>query len=119
MKKMNYVFLFLLTSGALFLPHAVHALSFWDVSSTLGLGEADLEETVIAIIQWILGLLGLVGVIMILYGGFTWMTAGGNEEKIEKAKKIISAAIIGIIIVILSWAIVTYSLSILLNATTY
>ncbi|MBU2229434.1 hypothetical protein KJ810_03450 [Patescibacteria group bacterium] len=117
MKRSYLAFLFILTSSALFLPHTVHALSLWDVSSTLGLGSADLQETVIAIIQWILGLLGIVGVIMILYGGFTWLTSGGNEEKIEKAKKIISAAIIGISIVILAWAVISYAVSSLLNFT--
>jgi len=78
------------------------------LGGTLELGTADLEGTVIAIIQWILGLLGLISVVMILFGGFTWMTAGGNEEKISKAKKIISAAVIGLIIVLLAWAIVIF-----------
>ncbi len=119
MKRSNFAFLFLLASSALFFPHAAHALSIWQVGSTLGLGTADLQAAVLNIIRWILGLLGLIGVVMVLYGGFTWMTAGGNEEKIEKAKKIISAAIIGIVIVVLSWAIVTYSLNVLQNVTRY
>ena len=45
---------------------------------------------------------------MILIGGFQWMTAAGNEEKVEKAKKIISAAIVGLIIILLAWAIVNF-----------
>jgi hypothetical protein len=65
----------------------------------------------------VLGLLGLIGVVMVMYGGFTWMTAGGNEDKIEKAKKVISAAVIGMSIVIISWAIVTYFIGVLSNVT--
>ena len=98
-------------------PLTAEAFSYWDVSGTLGLGQADLEESVVKIVQWILGLLGLVGVIMILYGGFIWLTSAGNEEKIAKAKKILSAAIIGLIVVILSWAIIRYSITVLGNVT--
>jgi len=78
---------------------------------TLGLGTADLESTVVRVVQWVLGFLGLVAVIMILIGGFQWMTAGGNEEKVASAKKIISAAVIGLIVVLLAWAIVTFVVS--------
>ncbi len=76
--------------------------------NTFGLGTADLEATVINIVQWILGFLGLIAVIMILWGGFTWITAGGNEDKVATAKKIISAAVVGLIVVLLAWAIVTF-----------
>lgn len=76
--------------------------------TSFGLGTADLESTVVKIVQWALGFLGLVAVIFILYGGFTWMTAGGNEEKVSSAKKIISAAVIGLVVILLAWAIVTF-----------
>ncbi len=78
------------------------------IGTTFGLGSADLESTIINIVQWLLGFLGLIAVIFILYGGFVWMTAGGNEEKIAKAKKVISAAVIGLIVVLLAWAIVIF-----------
>jgi len=76
--------------------------------TTFGLGTADLESTVVQIVQWVLGFLGLIAVIFMLYGGFVWMTAGGNEEKVAKAKKVIGAAVIGLIIVLLAWAIVIF-----------
>jgi len=47
---------------------------------------------------------------MILYAGFQWMTAGGNEDKVSSAKKIISAAVVGLIIILLAWAIVNFVL---------
>jgi hypothetical protein len=103
--------------GALVVTKTAYAVSFYDPSNTLGLGSADLQETVIAIIQWILGLLGLVAVIMILIGGFKWMTAGGNEEKIESAKKLLTSAIIGLVIVLLAWAIVIFALGVLQNTS--
>lgn len=82
-----------------------------DTGTTFGMGTADLESTVINVVQWVLGFLGLVAVIMILIGGFQWMTAGGNEEKVASAKKIISAAVIGLIVVLLAWAIVIFVVS--------
>ena len=82
--------------------------SIEDIGGTVGLGTADLKQTVINIIQWALGILALVAAVMIIYGGFVWLTAGGNEESVEKAKKIISAAVVGLIVVLLAWAIVIF-----------
>lgn len=104
--------------GALVVTKTAYAVSFYDPSQTLGLGSADLQQTVIGLIQWVLGFLGLIAVIMILIGGFKWMTAGGNEEKIESAKKLLTSAIIGLVIVLLAWAIVLFALSVLTNTTT-
>jgi len=98
-------------------PSAVSALTIEVVGNTIGLGTADLKETVINIIQWVLGLLGLIAVIMILWGGFMWMTAGGNEDKVATAKKIITAAVIGLIVILLAWAIVTFVVSTASNVT--
>ncbi|MBI3957090.1 MAG: hypothetical protein HY340_03835 [Candidatus Kerfeldbacteria bacterium] len=98
----------LLGVAMLAVPVVAMAVSFENPSQTLGLGTTDLKGTVINIINWVLGLLGIIAVIMILIGGFQWMTASGNEEKVEKAKKIISAAIVGLIIILLAWAIVNF-----------
>lgn len=49
--------------------------------------------------------MGLVLVILILVGGFRWMTSGGNEETIKNAKGLMSNAVIGLVIVILAYAI--------------
>jgi hypothetical protein len=98
--------------AALAFPAAVFAqgtpYSIEDIGGTVGLGTADLKTTVINVISWVLGILALVAVVMIIIGGFQWLTAAGSEEKIEKAKKVISAAVIGLIIVLLAWAIVIF-----------
>ncbi len=114
MKKITSV----LALALLVLPVAASAaLVNQDIGSTFTLGSAGLEQTVINIVQWVLGLLGLVAVIMILIGGFQWMTAGGNEEKVASAKKIISAAVIGLIVVLLAWAIVIFVVQTTENVT--
>jgi len=83
-----------------------------------GLGTRDIRVTIARLINVIMGFLGIVAVIIILLGGFMWMTAGGNDEKIGKAKKLIIAGIIGLIIVISAYAIATFVVGSILNATT-
>lgn len=58
-------------------------------------------------------LLGVLFIILIIYGGILWMTAGGNEEQVKKAQKYIINAIIGLIIVILANVIVSFAFNIL------
>lgn len=99
--------------AALALPLATYAqdatpFSIESVGSKIGLGDADLKRTVLNIIQLLLGLMTLIAVVLIIYAGFVWLTAAGNEESVEKAKRIISAAVVGLIIVLLAWAIVIF-----------
>jgi len=93
----------------LLLPAVASALTLTPPGNSIDTGTTeDLSELVVRVIQYLLGFLGLIAVIMIIIGGFRWMTAGGNEEKIESAKKVISAAVIGLVIVLIAWAIVFF-----------
>jgi len=58
------------------------------------------------LIAYILGFVGLIFLIIIIYSGIQWMTAGGNEEKVENSKKRIIQASIGLALVLLSYMIV-------------
>jgi len=51
---------------------------------------------------------GLFFFIMVFYGGFRWITARGNEEQVAKAQKTVSAAFIGLIIVLASYSITVF-----------
>ncbi len=73
-----------------------------------GVSTATAETLVAEVIKAILGLLGAVFFTLILYGGFSYMTAAGADEKITKAKKIIIAAIIGLAIVIFAYSIAMF-----------
>lgn len=84
------------------------SFSIEDIGSSIGLGSADLRQTVINILQWVLGILGLVAVSFIIYGGVLWMTANGRQERIDKAKRVILSAVIGLVIVLIAWAIVLF-----------
>ena len=69
-------------------------------------GQGSFRQLVLTILNFFLGFLGLLAVIMIIYGGVLYVSAGGDEGKIDKGKKIIMYAIVGIIIILLSFAIV-------------
>lgn len=80
-------------------------------------GEAGLststsvEGVVGKVIQQLLGLVGILFLVLIIYAGVTWMTAGGNLEKVGKAKKLIINSIIGIIIIFSARIIVEFVLT--------
>lgn len=84
---------------------------------TSDLGTRNPEQIVIGLVNWALGLLALIAVVLVLIGGFRWMTASGNEEKIESAKKLLVAALIGLVIILAAWGISTYAIGILLQQT--
>ena len=70
-------------------------------------GSKTLRELAVTIINYVLGFLGLIAVAMIIYGGVSYVTAAGEQNKVDNAKKVIMYAIVGLIIVILSYAIVS------------
>ena len=78
-----------------------------DVESQLGIPN-DLPSTFTNIVKWLLLSLAFIGVVMIIYAGVLWMTAAGNDEKVALAKKVISSVIIGLVVIFLAWAIVTF-----------
>ena len=88
-----------------------------DYGTSTGLGTKDIRTTVADIINVALGLLGIVAVVIVLAGGFTWMTAAGNEEKVDKAKKMIFAGIIGLAIILSAYAIARFVITSLITAT--
>lgn len=76
-----------------------------------------LAETISNLIKVALGFLGIIFLILILYAGFMWMTAAGNEDKISKAKDIIKAAVIGVAVIISAYAITFFVIDNILLAT--
>ena len=68
--------------------------------------DVDFEGLLVRIIEWALYAAGGVAVLFLIYGGFQYITSRGNEEQTEAAKKTITAAIIGIVIIIMAFAIV-------------
>ncbi len=81
------------------------------------LGQKDPRTMVAQIINVVLTLLGIIAVVIVLLGGFKWMTAGGNEDKVSEAKKLLGAGVIGLVIILAAWGITSFVLNELMNAT--
>lgn len=81
------------------------------------LGNKDLRTAIAGIINVLLGFLGVIAVLLFLLGGFRWMLSMGSSEKIDEAKKTMGAGIVGIAIVLSAYAIASFVLGELYNAT--
>ncbi|MFA6588299.1 MAG: hypothetical protein WCT08_04465 [Patescibacteria group bacterium] len=112
MKKPNkYLFATLISLTVIALPAMALAVSFdTTFAGSLGFTSTDLKQTILNVVSFILGLLGLIALVVILYGVFSLATSGGNEDKTDTAKRLISSAVVGLIVVLLSWAIVNFVL---------
>lgn len=72
---------------------------------------------VIAIINIFLGFLAIIFIVLILYGGYLWLTAAGNEQRVEEAQNVLKQAIIGVIIILSAGVITNTVLTEILKAT--
>lgn len=77
----------------------------------------DMPVVIMRIVSVTFGLIGVVLVGLLVYAGWMYMTAGGESEQTEKAKTTIRNAIIGLVIVLLSYAIARFVTNSLLKAT--
>jgi len=99
-------------------PFTVHALDTGlNYATGTGLSAQDPRVAVAKIIRIIIGFLGVIALGLIIYAGFIWMTAKGEEEKIQQAKKIMISAVIGLAIILASFGITSFIISSLSGAT--
>lgn len=73
-------------------------------------GGVDLVQIIGRIINIFLGFLGIIFLGLLLYAGYLWMTAAGNEEQVAKAKTTIRNAIIGLVLIASAWSITFFIL---------
>lgn len=88
-----------------------------EVNSSAGLGNQDLTDTIGLLINVLLSFLGVIFLLLIIYAGFLWMTAAGDEGKVDKAKDILITSVIGLIILLSAYAISSFVISQLSTAT--
>jgi len=119
-KKIKLIILFFGYLGIFGLVNFAFAQDFGVSAVNNGLAGSlavgDPREIVGRIIQILLSFLGAIAIVIIMYAGFIWMTSNGDEEKITQAKGILKNAVIGLIIILSSWAITTFILTRLAGA---
>lgn len=122
-KKRSYslllpLVLFFLTA----LPVSTHAYTLgFDpddiLATTTELGTKDPAYIVFTVVNTGLIFLGMITVIIVIAAGFMWIFAAGVEEKITKAKDLLKGAVIGLVIVLMSYALSQYVFTVLVRAT--
>lgn len=106
---------------AIFTPHTYAAENVGDIINELDktavnagiIGEGEQAEVTIydfigRFINLFLGFIGAIFLIIIIYAGFTWMMAKGNQQEVEKASKLLENATIGIIIILAAYLLTNY-----------
>ena len=71
-------------------------------------GDMSIATLLSTIIYWILGLSGAIAVLFLILGGLQYITSSGNKDKAEQAKQTILYAVIGLIVIALSFVIVAF-----------
>lgn len=121
-KSLIYVFCLIVV---LIIPYFVFAGGPLETLNSIqpSSGYAPATETSAAeiagfIVNVLFSILGIIFLILMLYGGYHWMIAAGDNSKVEKAKDTIQRAIIGLLIIVGSYAIVKFVMSYVLFGTT-
>lgn len=103
-----FILLILLVLPGIILAQGFEFDSGDEIATSLNLPTKDVESVVIKYIQYALYFTGMTTVLMILYGGLRYMTSAGNEETVKNAKAIVRNAAIGLMLVMLAWAILNF-----------
>ncbi len=103
---------FIFTIGAfLFLSNLASAATDqfgMNFPAKLGLPNNDPRLVIMSLVRLALGFVGIIAVIIIMYAGFLWMTSAGNEQKVDDAKKTLVNAVIGLVIILSAFLIVSF-----------
>lgn len=77
------------------------------LQNPLGKG-ATLQVIIGRIISAVLGIVGSIALLMFIYGGFMWLTASGNDQRVQKGKDVLTWATIGLAVIFLSYTLVSF-----------
>jgi hypothetical protein len=103
--------LMVLMVGLLITPALASAQDFWAgllPSMNLSFGSEDLLDVISSVINLAFAMAAIVAVIYLIIGGYSYVTAGGNPEAVEMAKTTIVNALIGLLVILVSYLIVQF-----------
>jgi len=79
------------------------------------LGTTSIQEIIGRVIQAVLGIVGSIALLMLVIGGFVWMTAAGSAERVKLGKDIIIWSVIGLAVIFAAYAITRFVITALLQ----
>lgn len=116
MKKLSLIFA---TLASLIAIHTVSAAT-WGLELLQGTGLPN--ETpgafIARVVSYVLGFIGILLIVIIIYGGFLYMTSGGNEKQTETAKNVLTYAVVGVVIIFAAYIIARVVISALTSGST-
>ena len=68
----------------------------------------DIVDVFTTVIKTIFAFTGILALLQFIYGGLLWLTSGGNQEKITKGKNTLLWAVLGVVVVFMSYALVSF-----------
>lgn len=124
-KAFSQISVWLYVSLMVLSPFATHAQTLKGHLNTVG-GQISnvgatgkkLPEFIGSLLNVFLSALGLIFIVLVVYAGYLWMTAGGEATKVDKAKKLLGQAVIGLVITVGAFAISSYVIDAVSKAST-
>lgn len=105
---MRKIIMSMILSPALFSRIFIGGVFADTITNPLGNQFDSIGAIIDKFIQVLFPIIGFVLFVMVVYGGITWLTSGGSPEKVKHAQGIITAAVIGFVIIALSAFIVNF-----------
>lgn len=105
--------IFLLLTLALMLAPGITLAALLDNP----LGTTNITVVIARLIEAILGITGAVALLMFIYGGFLWLISAGDPKKVEKGKEVMKWAILGLVVIVTAYVIVSTIVSALESGT--
>lgn len=88
-----------------------------DINDQAEFSEQGLTDTIGLLISVLLGVLGIIFLVLVIWAGLLWMTAAGETKQTQKAKDILVTSVIGLVILLSAYAISTFVIDNITNAT--
>jgi len=98
-----------LVGGFVFAQYGLE--KFKEVKAPIVETEKSIPQVVGGVVKWILGIIGVILVVLIVYGGVMYATSAGNEERVKKARNVLTYSIVGVTVIALAFLITDYVVS--------
>jgi amino acid transporter len=101
----------------LFLPAKIFAAELYNPLDPSGTGDVTITTIIGRLISAILGVTGSIALLMFVYGGFLWLISGGEAEKVKKGKEVMKWAVLGLVVIVGAYMIVSMIVTALESGT--